>query len=49
MNDQIDSNLEEDIMLSFPPVRKHIVDLTITKIVKPKLNLIIGEESRNVT
>ncbi len=36
--------LEENVILSFPPARKYAVDLTITKITKPKLRLVVTED-----
>jgi len=36
--------LEEDVVLPFPPVQRYSVDLTVTKITKWKLKLVVTED-----
>ncbi|MFC1713938.1 hypothetical protein ACFL6S_09725 [Candidatus Poribacteria bacterium] len=36
--------LEEDVVLPFPPVQKYVVDLTVTKITRWKPRLIVTED-----
>ncbi len=42
---QIDEELEDNVILAFPPPRKYSVDLIITKITKGKLRLIDTEDT----